>query len=414
MTPTRRGALQPRDLAVTAIYLIVCLAMPLLGIDSGTLVGAAPMWGPTGSTVIIVLAALGTLPRRRRPGITLAVTGVLSAAEMLCGTQAGAYVLVFEALWSPVVHGSRTLAKVATGGGVALSVLFVALLAASPAGPLGVIVGLLLTAVVVATPLAWGWEVRLLHESRRTAQSLAETEKELAAERAARAVDHERTRIAQDLHDVLAGHLSAVAMHTRLAETLPDDRARTRSLHTARDSSEAALRDLRSLLTVLTEQDAGQDPLPEATLDWDELADRLRTEDTEDRVSVDPRVDDPTQVDPAVRAGLLRIAAEAITNAVRHGLPPRRLEVALHGQDVLLTCENAVTPDTREDRTAPADNHEGLGLEAMATRARAVGGRTSAGPVRDDPRQWRVQARLPRRTRPVDHETTAEARHEQL
>jgi signal transduction histidine kinase len=400
MSPRHLGRLQPRDLAVTAIYLVVCLVMPLLGITSGTLMGTAPVWGENISTVIVVVASLGTLTRRHRPGITLAVTGVLSAAEILGGSQVGGYVLLFEALWSPIVHGGRSLARVTTGAGVALSVLLIALLAASPAGPIGVVVGLLLTAVVVATPLAWGWEVRLLHESRRTAESLAAAEQELATERAGRAVDQERTRIAQDLHDVLAGHLSAVAMHTRLAETLADPSARTRSLHTARDSSEAALRDLRSLLTVLTEQDrdlgTGPDPLPEATLSWDGIADRLRVDGDQDRVVVDPRVDDPAQVDPAVRAVVLRIGAEAVTNAVRHGRGPRTLQVDVTGDAVVMTCVNAL--GDRDLDGNPGAGHRELGISAMQARAGAVGGRALSGPDPADADRWRVAVCLPRHT----------------
>jgi signal transduction histidine kinase len=379
----------------------------MLGISAGPLNGTGSLWGPGVSTLLMVVAALATAFRRQWPILTLAITGSLAAAEILGGTHIGGYVLLFEALWSPVVHGSRRLARVTTGVGIAYSVLLLAYLTTTSLGRggAGAVLALMLIAVVIATPLGWGWEVRMLHLARRTAESLADAQRELAAERADRAVEQERRSIAQDLHDVLAGHLSAVALHTRLAESLPDEQARTNSLHVARDSSEAALRDLRSILTVLTEPNSsGTAPLPEASLGWDGLGKRLEVgADPEaaraptPALRLDARVDDPTVVDPAVRAALLRIAAEAVTNAVTHGSAPRALEVTLEGENVLLDCTNA-----QGTRHATATDHEGLGLAAMRARARAVGGELVAGPDPgnpEEPGRWRVRARLPKATR---------------
>ena len=66
---------------------------------------------------------------------------------------------------------------------------------------------MLVASLVVSTPLLWGWEVRHHRDARVTAETLAEMEHELAATRAAHAVETERRKIAHDLHDVIAGHL---------------------------------------------------------------------------------------------------------------------------------------------------------------------------------------------------------------
>lgn len=246
----------------------------------------------------------------------------------MAGGQISAYFLLFEALFVPVRYGSHRLARrttmLAIGASVAAGVLA---LAVGLPGPV-LLVLLLVVAMVVSTPLLWSWEVRHHQEARRAAESLTDLERELAASRAGRAVDEERRRIAHDLHDVVAGHLSAISLHTNLAGTLEEDAARERSLETAREAAHAALRDLRSMIGVLATEEDGA--LPEATLDWPTLTDRLRGRDPAAAVDVDEAVEDPDRVEPSVRAALLRIAAAARdqSGAARRGTdpPPRAHE----------------------------------------------------------------------------------------
>ena len=195
--------------------------------------------------------------------------------------------------------------------------------------------------LVVMTPLLWGWEVRHHRGARQAAEHLAGLEHELATTRAAHAVETERRSIAHDLHDVIAGHLSAVSLHTSLASSLEDPAARDRSLHTARDCAHAALRDLRSMIGVLSSEQAGA--LPEVTLDWSSLAARLRDRDPAAQVRIDPAVTDPARVEPSVQAALLRIGAEAVTNAVRHGRAPISLDVEVAGGEARLELRNRRT-----------------------------------------------------------------------
>ncbi|MFP3361482.1 histidine kinase dimerization/phosphoacceptor domain-containing protein, partial [Planococcus sp. SIMBA_143] len=79
-------------------------------------------------------------------------------------------------------------------------------------------------------------------------------------------VEAERRSIAHDLHEVIAGHLSAVALHSCLAASLEEPAARERSLATSRASAQAALRDLRAMIGMLADEHTGT--LPSPTLDW--------------------------------------------------------------------------------------------------------------------------------------------------
>lgn len=360
-----------RDVVYAAVYAVLAVLLAASGIHNSGFLAGGEAWSPGISLALMLTGCASMLWRRRRPMVTLAVAGPLSIAEIIGGGQISAYFLLFEALFDPVMHGSRRQALWTTRGAIvgAALAIGVALVLGMP-GPIVLLIAIVCT-LVVMTPLLWGWEVRHHREARTSAEQLAGLEHELAATRAARAVEIERRSIAHDLHDVISGHLSAVSLHTSLASSLEDPGARDRSLRVARESSHAALRDLRSMIGVLSTAEPGS--LPQATLDWPPLIERLRGRDPEARVALDPAVTDPARVEPSVQAALLRIAAEASTNAVRHGLAPISLEVRVEATEVQLVLRNRCS-----GTSAPGT---GVGRGAIAHRATAVGGSATSGPV---------------------------------
>lgn len=397
--------IEARDVLVAVAYAVIVVVLVFAGVRNSGFVGPELSWGTSVSLPLLLVAAAGTLWRRRAPVVTLAVTGALSLAEVIAGGQITAYILLFEALFSPVVHGSRRLARATTMIAIGGSLVALVVGAVVTGSVELVFVLLMVVTLVAATPLLWGWEVRHHRDARHTAEALARAEHDLAAIRSARAVEGERRRIAHDLHDVIAGHLSAVSLHTSLASGLDDREARDRSLATARDSAKAALRDLQSMISVLATEEQGT--LPQATLDWESLTERLRGRDPQAVVRIDEAVTDPSRVEPSVQAALLRIAAEAVTNAARHGQAPISLHVEMvtgngrsdggpttgagHGQadGVHLVLENRIG-----ERAEPGT---GLGVGAIGHRAAAVGGTATSGPT-SGTETWRVQAHLPART----------------
>lgn len=379
----------PRDLLVAAAYAALALLLAASGAHNSGFLRQGQAWPIEVSVALMMIGCVSLIWRRRRPVIALAVAGPLGLAEIIVGGQIAAYFLLFEALFDPVLHGSRRLARLTTR--IAIALTAIALLAALIAGLPGQVVFVIavIATLVVMTPLLWGWEVRHHRGARQAAEHLAGLEHELATTRAAHAVETERRSIAHDLHDVIAGHLSAVSLHTSLASSLEDPAARDRSLHTARDSAHAALRDLRSMIGVLSSEQAGA--LPEVTLDWSSLAARLRDRDPAAQVRIDPAVTDPARVEPSVQAALLRIGAEAVTNAVRHGRAPISLDVEVAGGEARLELRNR--------RTDSSEAGGGVGRGAVAHRAAAVGGTASCGPMEEPARTtWRLLARLPAHT----------------
>ncbi len=380
--------IRSRDLLAVGGYAVLVVVLALSGVSNSGFLVEGGAWSRGVSVTLMLVACASLLWRRRRPVVPLMIAGPLSLVEIIAGGQISAYFLLFEALFVPVMHGSRALARATTWIASALGAL--ALLAGLVAQLPGEVVFLivLLSALMISTPLLWGWEVRHHRDARRAAEHLAELEHELAATRAAHAVESERRAVAHDLHDVIAGHLSAVSLHTGLAASLEDPAARDGSLTTARDSAHAALRDLRSMIGVLSAAEAGS--LPSATLDWPSLTARLRGRDPQAQVDIDPAVTDTARVEPAVQAALLRIAAEAVTNAVRHGEAPMDLQVRVGADGVELSLVNS-----RAHASAPG---AGLGRGAIAHRAAAVGGDATSAPADGAAATtWRVRALLPLR-----------------
>lgn len=392
--PVAHPGVPIRDVRIAAGYGILTLVLSWTPVGSSGLSDGAVRVGAGPVLVLLLAGCAATVLRRARPLVTLAVAGSISLLVIVVDGHLAAYVLLFEALWSAVVHGSARAARISTLSGAAIGVI-VLVATASWGAPSGIIAGLLIVAVAIGTPLLWGWEVRHHQEARRTAEALVAVEHQLASERSARAVDTERRRIAQDLHDLVAGHVSAVALHAELAATLPETAARDRSLATARDSARAALRDLRGLIELLVEEGADDAASAAPTLSWADLEARLSVGEgggaatTGSPTRIDPAIDDPARVDPVVRAVALRIAAEAVTNALKHGGPPWELRIEVEPEGVELTCRNARTGDGRTGIGT------GLGLSIIEHQARTVGGDVLAGADPEDPRCWALSARLP-------------------
>lgn len=389
------------DVRAALLYAVVVVVLYLSGVTNQPFLSGvfdATPWPAAASLVLMLVGALGTLVRSSHPGLLLVVVVPVSLLELLFGDQVSAYILLVEGLWAPVARGSARSARSATVTGVVVgAVMGMAMLVSwGDAVPLGtaVVIGAMIIVVAVFTPLAWGWEVRHHKVAQEAAEELARTEHELAGERAAREVELDRLQIAQDLHDVVAGHLTAVSLHTSLALDLDEPVARARSLETARDSAEAALGDLREVIGVLAGPGtaAGQQASSMVpTLNWEIFRQRLGEEAV---VETDPQVDDPAIVPTSIRTVLLHICAEAVTNAVRHGASPRSLRVTVHSGDVELDCRNRCLPP-RPTATAETTT---LGLRAMDNRARALGGTVVAGTHGETgsvPDTWRVRARLP-------------------
>lgn len=195
----------------------------------------------------------------------------------------------------------------------------------------------------------------------------------------------ERERLARDLHDTVAHHVSAIVISAQaglsVAATHPG-RA-VDSLRTIEREGSRALSEMRSIVGTLREAERVR--APTATLeDLDTLA---GASDRAPRVTVELDVE-PDTVNSVVSAALFRVAQESVTNARRHARHATRVSVDVSARDGI--AELRVSDDGDH-----VDGHPGagFGLVGMSERVSALGGTFRYGPRPG--RGWVVVARVP-------------------
>jgi signal transduction histidine kinase len=325
---------------------------------------------------LAAVSVLALVARRRAPLAVSLVCGLALTGLYVRGHHGELLNLpLMVALYTVAVQGDRRRSILV--GGVA--VVWSGLLGFTSDDPLGARGGSpVLEMLVPVVPMLLGEAVRARREL--AAHAASERERE-----ASRRVEAERTRIARELHDVLAHTLAAVNVQTAAAAAAIDTRpdlARD-SLAQARASTKAALAELRATLHLMRDS---QDRAPAPTLDQlDELAAVARAAG----LQVDLRVDTPVELPDAIGLAGYRIIQEAVTNTIRHS-HARHVAISVSASDESLRIEVV------DDGKAPGIGSgatEGLGLLGMRERADALSGQLEHGRTRDG--GYRVVATLP-------------------
>nr|WP_077043593.1 histidine kinase [Rhodococcus sp. MTM3W5.2] len=244
-------------------------------------------------------------------------------------------------------------------------------------------------AVGLTALVLFGLLIRWLVLSRR---ELARQEEVNEVERARRAILEEKARIARDLHDVVAHHMSLVVVQAqsapyRIDDVSPAARAEFESIGaTARD----ALNEIRGMLGVLRSDGQLAEDAPMPGLDRiDELVEGSRRAGMQ--VQVD-RIGMPERLSDSAGLTMYRILQESLSNAARHA-PGAPVRVILGGDGGLATM--AVVNDRPVGTTVStvADHAGGHGIAGMRDRASSVGGSLVAQPRPDG--GFEVLARVP-------------------
>ncbi len=216
----------------------------------------------------------------------------------------------------------------------------------------------------------------LLRSRTETNRRLVEQETISKAERAERERLQERARIARELHDVVAHHLSVVVVRADSApHRLPDVPDAVREEFTGiADEARASLTEMRRVLRLLREPVEQPQTGPQPGLEQlAELVESTR------RAGADVRLvgDVPTGFDPAVELTAYRVVQEGLSNAVRHALHAT-VEVAVRrtAGELEVMVQNEKPP--RVVVPAPGSGH---GLTGMRERVALVDGTVSTGPT---------------------------------
>jgi signal transduction histidine kinase len=228
------------------------------------------------------------------------------------------------------------------------------------------------------------WLAGVLARARRRSVALAGRNAALQ-QQAEQATASERARIARELHDIVAHHLSVIVLQAAAAQK--PGRPAGPALKKIENSGRQALTETRRMLGVLRDpgEETGLAPQPGIS-ELDTLAGTVRAAGLPVNLVISG---DPTAVPAAVDVSVYRIVQEALTNVLKHAGPART--------DVTIGCAaEAVTIEVTDHGTREPGNQPtggGHGLAGMRERAAIFGGQFHAGPRPGG--GFTVRARLP-------------------
>ncbi|MFC0848528.1 sensor histidine kinase [Streptomyces noboritoensis] len=236
---------------------------------------------------------------------------------------------------------------------------------------------------------------------------LAEQEAISEAEHAQRTLLEERARIARELHDVVAHHMSVITVQADSApyriQGLPAEAEEEFSTIAA--SARESLSEMRRLLAVLRSDGSEGERAPQPGVDRvQQLVEATVRAGVPAELALSA---DLPALPPAVDLSAYRIVQEALANVVRHAPgATTRVSVRSDGTDLLVVVVNG---PAAEPRSALETSGTGHGLVGMRERVRLTGGTLDTGPLPDG--GFRVAARLPLRT-PLSDSSTGSDRSE--
>ncbi|MFE7505292.1 sensor histidine kinase [Promicromonospora sp. NPDC057488] len=395
----RRG-----DMITAAGILITALALDALGLIRTSWSGLpdVPSWW------FAIPAAIGCTAliwRRIHPLTVLGVATVAFVVDVVLGGSVGLIVVLWEALYAVHLHGTRTARRVSIVGVAILTTALMITIAVVTGGLRPTVLVGLQALTLLVTPMWWGTNVRQGRELTAAARERERLERERGAAllRLAEASRHdavraERATVARDLHDVVASHLSAIAITSggALAGAAEPERDRA-ALRSIRAESLASLQDMQAMIRVLRADDVGpEDVAPSRAAQLAPVIEQARL------AGLDLAVSDPdgvltgaTPLPAAVDHAVYRVVREALTNVHRHGGARADLSFAAGGRLEIEVRDVGTghVPGPHVPGSHAQGSHvpgsqvqgdggegTGIGLVSMRERVESLGGSFWAGP----------------------------------
>ncbi|MFF4494570.1 sensor histidine kinase [Streptomyces sp. NPDC001546] len=375
------------DVLLAVVSVLAGVLLWSLGVHSTGDRHFFPAWA-----ALVPLLVIGPMEllRRTAPRLTLAVGTAAVVADQFTVGNLGTVLVFTDLMYAAVVYGRPAMARrvpVVTGlVTVVVTVVAVAWLRTPQSLMIGV-----LTGIVCFGPALTGATLRNHREAAEAARLRAAQTALLAEMDRTQAVAAERARMARELHDLVAGHLSAIALHSTAALSIDSPATSREALGVIRENSVQGLAEMRRLIGLLREAGAGQDAAPVPSLDGlAALLGRARANGAAsglDFVLDDARPPGPPLPAP-VELAAYRIVQESVTNALKHAAAGP-VAVRLAREDGLLTV---AVDSPYGDRPGPRVPDSGAGLIGMRERTELLGGTFTAGPAGP---LWQVRAALP-------------------
>ncbi|MFB9464830.1 sensor histidine kinase [Streptomyces cinereospinus] len=369
------------------------------------LLGGLLLWGiglgvrPAGEPVVLwpgrwpllvplaVMAGCETL-RRAAPRTALLTGTAALVADTLTQGSLITVLMYTDVMYAAVLYGTpasaRRVPRIAGLLTVAATIVPFAVWRVPEALLIGAAVG-----IVAFAPASTGLIVRNHREAADAARLRAEQTALLAEMDRVQAVTAERARMARELHDMVANHLSAIAIHSTAALSLDEPETTRQALGVIRENSVEGLAEMRRLIGLLRDSGGDTEPAAAPTLEGlGALVDTARANGLDVALVAEHGTGLPAPVELAA----YRIVQESLTNALKHA-GPGRVQVALRHRDGSL---DITVTSPYGDRDGPRAPGSGAGLIGMRERAALLDGSFAAGPE-DTPggRVWAVRTTLP-------------------
>jgi signal transduction histidine kinase len=387
--PGIRHLIPPRVLDAT-----IAVVLAALGLISGLGARAHHEHVPVAALPVLVAMGLVLYPRRRFPAAVLgAVAALVIALALLRTSLEASFLAVLCACYSAAVYGSRRLAiGLVTGSLVAFLLIGIpdalgfggAALHAAPFRLLLAAAGAALFGLLIKGQFA------ARNSQLAVMAERAEWAAEQRAQEARRATLAERLRIARELHDIVAHHVSVIVIQAQGAQRMVDrdpDRSRQAMADVER-TARTALEEMRRLLGLLRAQDTTDSADGTADVGADErqplqgLADieALVTRMAAAGLPVTMRTTgDRRPVPEDVGLTVYRIVQEALTNVLKHAGPAQAYVLLDYGEQLEIT----VADDGRGASAGlpgAGPPGAGRGTTGMRERVAMLGGQFTAGP----------------------------------
>lgn len=383
---------------VVARIVLVVVAATLFAVAAPVTVAVYDVPVPLALLVTAVLSvSLGLAPVLPRTSSVAHLAAVAALGLLTAGSPAGPWPLPVTAIIGVgallVVLGVRTDWRLTAAVWTAATVLTLALVAVAPGRWEPADVWAATFVVSAGSSLLLAGTAVAVGQRRAVRVELAEARRDVELEQARRRSVEERSRIARELHDVVAHSMSVVHMQAesapfRVADLPPAARAEFAAIA---ETSRTALREMRQLLGTLR-ADTAAERAPQPGLD--DLPALVRATQAAG-IPVALQLDEGASggtIDPLARLAVYRVVQEALGNVARHA-PGAETAVTVVRRDAVLAVEvvNAAPPRDTVAIVPPDDG--GFGLTGMRERVAALGGTIDHGPLPSG--GFRVRVTLP-------------------
>ncbi|PZG02499.1 two-component sensor histidine kinase [Nonomuraea aridisoli] len=339
--------------------------------------------------VPLAITCVGVLLRQRSPLACLGLGVLAIVLDGLVGPSLGTVLIFTDNLYAAALYGPAPLARILLGVTSALAVVGGAVAGFIASDWRMLAVAGVQAGLVLVTPVTTALVLREQRDRAAVERARAEQVARLAELDRQAAITSERTRMARELHDMIANHFSAIAIQSTAALSRKDlDRETVRKvMESVRENSVKGMAEMRSMIGLLRQEgdeaEGSAGAMRPRLADAETLVERVRRAG----LTADMRVEGTVRELPAsVDLAGYRILQEALTNALKHGDSPVSVLLSYEEERVLVRVVNALG----ERRTGLPG--AGAGLIGMRERASLVGGILEAGRNGDE---WLVLADLP-------------------